>query len=195
MTDRKKIRAAIREARRNIPKNYARQASLKFAERIAGFDAYQNATTIAAYLPFDGEADAMPLMERALLEKKAVFVPIIVAKDQPLKFAAWSKETTFKKNRFNILEPEVPTEEWIEGSELDCVIVPLVAFDEACQRIGVGGGFYDRTFAYLKKDPSANTKLIGLAYELQKLDSIAAAEWDVPLHAVATELAVYRRPE
>ena len=186
---RKKLREQIRHARKQIPAPYARQASLKFSERIAELDAYRQAKKVGGFLPFDGEANPRPLMERAILEKKSVYVPVIVATGKPLKFAPWTVETKLKKNQFGIDEPDVPAEQWIEGNELDCVITPLVAFDEARNRIGVGGGFYDRTFAFSKS--TSSTTLIGIAYELQKLESIETEEWDVPLTAIATELAVY----
>ena len=186
---RKKIRDQIRQARKKIPASYARQASFKFSERIAELETYRNANSVAGFLPFDGEADPRPLMERAILEKKSVFVPVIVAKATPLKFAPWTPETKLKTNSFGIEEPDSPSEHWLDGSDLDCVITPLVAFDESRNRIGVGGGFYDRTFEFLKS--STSTSLIGIAYELQKLKKIETEAWDVPLSAIVTELAVY----
>jgi 5-formyltetrahydrofolate cyclo-ligase len=78
---------------------------------------------------------------------------------------------------------------------LDFVITPLVAFDDSCNRIGVGGGFYDRTFEFLKHSESdvSQVALVGFAFELQRVDVIQINDWDVPLVAVATESGVYGR--
>ena len=100
------------------------------------------------------------------------------------------------ENRFNILEPQVDQAKWISADQLDFVVNPLVAFDEQCNRIGVGGGFYDRTFAFLNEPGQASSvQLIGAAFELQKLPSIQPKEWDVRLDAVVTESRVYRLDE
>jgi len=189
--NRKQLRLQIRQARKDIPANYARQASYKFSERIAEQPAYQNANRVAGFLAFDGEADPAPLMDRAIQENKLVFVPIIVGKEKPLLFAPWTRQSRLKKNAVGILEPDVPQAQLIEAHELECVITPLVVFDENCNRIGVGGGFYDRSFAFLQQAPESSTVLIGMAYEMQKVDKIEVEPWDIRLNAIVTELAVY----
>lgn len=190
-----KLRQQIRDARAAVPKRYAQQASYKFSEHFASLEPYQAASKVAGYLPFEGEADPMPLMDRAIQEGKQVFVPIIVGKSKPLKFAAWTRESTTKQNSFGIAEPDVAPENLIDANELDFVITPLVAFDEKCNRIGVGGGFYDRSFAFLNEANPADrkTKLVGIAYELQLVDKIKPEPWDVQMDAVVTELQVRTR--
>jgi len=186
----KAIRKQIRQARQAIPKNYSAQASYKFSESIGGLESYQTASRIGAYVPFEGEADSLPLMDRAILEGKEVYVPIIVAKDTPLKFAAWSRDAKTRKNSFGIDEPDVAADELLDGTDLDFVITPLVAFDDRCNRIGVGGGFYDRTFAVLNgvESKDRTTQLIGIAFEMQRIDAIDSQDWDVRLDGVVTEL-------
>ena len=98
-----------------------------------------------------------------------------------------------KKNRFNILEPLVDPSEFISADQLDFVVTPLVGFDERCNRIGVGGGFYDRTYAFLNEPGQIKTvQLFGFAFELQKLPTIQPQEWDIRLDAVVTESHIYR---
>ena len=147
---------------------------------------------MAGFLAFDGEADPLGLMTQAVKVGKQVYVPIIVGKAKPLAFAAWSPTSGMKPNRFGILEPDVPESEWIEAHELELVIMPLVAFDESCHRIGVGGGFYDRSFAFLRESDRDAT-LVGFAFELQKVSTIATNKWDVHLNAIATESRFYER--
>lgn len=187
----KQLRTQIRDARRQIPVNYARQASYKFSERIAQLPAYQKANSIAGYLAFDGEADPTPLMDRAILERKSVFVPVMVGAEKPLLFAEWTRQAQLKKNSFGIFEPDVPRISLVDADKIDCVVTPLVAFDEDCNRLGVGGGYYDRSFAFLKNSDHPETTLIGMAYEMQKLEKLKSESWDVPLTAVVTEFAVY----
>ena len=190
MTNWKKLRQQIREARAGVPKKYAQQASYKFSELIGEMDWYQRATKVAGFLPFEGEADPLPLMDRAIQDGKRVFVPIIIAKGQPLKFAAWTRNTPTSKNGFGIDQPDVPRESLIEAHELDFVITPLVACDDRCNRLGVGGGFYDRSFAFLNELEGMDarpTRLVGIAYELQVIDRAPTEDWDVRLDAVATE--------
>jgi len=149
MEDTPTIRNAVRAARRAVsPADRARfnQAICNRVSELASFDA---AVKVAGFLAFDGEADPLELMIQAEQTGKQVYVPTIIAKRKPLKFMPWRKGCQMAKNRFGIYEPVVAESEWIEGRELDFVINPLVAFDEHCNRIGVGGGFYDRTFAFL----------------------------------------------
>ena len=188
------LRKQIRQLRAQIPAPYRQQASYRISEQVAALDVYRRAERVAGYLPFEGEADPLPLMDRAIQDSKQVFVPQIVKKGAPLQFARWSRETAMRKNFFGIDEPDVPAEEWIGGPELDLVLVPLVGFDEARNRIGVGGGYYDRTFSFLREkglDDSSRPRLIGVAFELQKLSAIETKPWDVPLDAVVTELTIY----
>ena len=192
--NKKKLRTQIRQLRRDLPENYRRQCSYKFSERFALLEPYQSAKRVAGLLPFDGEADPTPLMDRAILEGKEVFVPIIIAKDQPLLFAPWTRQTKLKQNGFGILEPDVPRESMIAARELDFVITPLVAFDENCNRVGVGGGYYDRSFSFrntanIASDHQAH--MVGIAYELQRVDRFPTEDWDVRLDAVVTESKVW----
>ena len=191
----KQLRQHVRDARKAIPADYARQASYKFSERFAELPAYQSARHVAGFLPFDGEADPLPLMDRAILEGKQVYVPIIIAKAEPLLFAPWTRQTKIKKNSFGIDEPDVSRVQMIEARELDFVITPLVAFDESCNRLGVGGGYYDRSFAFLKGVDNRSVRMVGIAYELQCVAKLPSSEWDVQLDGVVTELKVRSGPE
>ena len=131
-------------------------------------------------------------MTSAVDQGKQVFLPIIVGKSKPLAFAPWTPSTPMIKNRFNIFEPQVDPSELITADQLDFVAAPLVAFDEQCNRIGVGGGFYDRTFAFLNEPKhEKSVSLIGFAFELQKMPTIQPQDWDIRLDAVVTESKLY----
>jgi 5-formyltetrahydrofolate cyclo-ligase len=109
-------------------------------------------------------------------------------------FAAYDPNTQMSENQFGIRQPALVNATMIEPGDLDLVLTPLVAFDAACRRIGVGGGFYDRTFAF-KQDAgqAVPPTMVGVAFELQKVDMIVPQAWDVPLNSVVTEQATYTR--
>jgi 5-formyltetrahydrofolate cyclo-ligase len=192
--DPKLARQTIRQARRKLPAPYRSAASAKICEAFAKLDAFESASSVAGFLAFDGEADPLGLMINAFTLGKDVFVPMVIEKSKPLMFAPWTPTTSMKKNRFGILEPDVPADQYVAGEALDFVVTPLVAFDANCHRIGVGGGFYDRTFAHLhspKSDRSHSTQMVGFAFEMQRVDRIEPQEWDVKLDSVITEYKQY----
>ncbi len=185
------IRNRVRAARREVSEHLRRRWSNEISRRIATTDWFLASKKVAGFLAFDGEADPVDLMTEAFDAGKHVYVPMIVGKTLPLRFAPWSPTVGMKPNRFGILEPEVADSQLIEARELDFVITPLVAFDKSCHRIGVGGGFYDRSFAFLREGISG-ARLVGFAFELQQVDEIKRNHWDVPLAAVATEVCLYQ---
>ena len=188
------IRERVRAARRRVSEHSRIRWSAGICERVAELALFQASKKVAGFLAFDGEADPIALMTEAFHAGKQVYVPAIVGKSKPLKFAPWSPTVSLERNQFGILEPVVSELERIEARDLDFVITPLVAFDKSCNRIGVGGGFYDRSFAFLIDEASKfpHVSLVGFAFELQKVDQIEGCNWDVPLAAVATESYLYR---
>jgi len=152
----------------------------------------ESARTIAAYLPSDGEIDTGPLIALLWERGKHVFLPLLrFAPHKHLAFGLYRPETGLAPNQYGIPEP-VGTPVLDHPGQLDLALVPLVAFDSQGHRIGMGGGFYDRTFAYLKAPGAAPAPLlVGLAHECQRYPNLPAEPWDVPLDGVATERAFY----
>ena len=191
------IRESIRRLRRAVPEADRNVASARICESFLGLDWFHNAKTVSGFLAFNGEADPLELMTQACQMQKKVYVPMIVGKAKSLLFSPWTPDMRMKPNRFGIAEPDVSRDQWVEPHELDFVITPLVAFDDNCHRIGVGGGFYDRSFAFLNSTDSADpgkgrpTHLVGFAFELQRVEKIDRQTWDVRLDAVVTEWKVY----
>ena len=190
-------RNRIRAARRAASQEERAIWSHRICACVAALGSFQAANTVAGFLAFDGEADPAELMVQAIDQGKQVYVPTIIDKGEPLMFVPWSENCELEENRYGIFEPVVPQSEWIEAGQLDFVITPLVAFDESCNRIGVGGGFYDRSFSFLNDSKNnseeSNVQLVGFAFELQKVKSIKTNDWDIPLSAVATEVCLRQR--
>jgi 5-formyltetrahydrofolate cyclo-ligase len=166
---------------------------------LSRLQSFQSAKRVSGFLAFDGEADPLALMTLAHQLQKQVYVPVIVAKREPLKFCPWHPDISMHVNAFGIDEPQIDPSQWISAEQLDFVICPLVAFDQRCQRIGVGAGYYDRSFAFLNEldhDPRSAerpTVLAGFAFEMQKVVEIQSHPWDVALDWVVTERQIYRR--
>jgi 5-formyltetrahydrofolate cyclo-ligase len=148
---------------------------------------------IAAYLPKDGEVDTAALFEYLHGRGRTAFIPML--RQRMLWFGPYTGPAALHPNRYGIPEPVIDGSTITDARELDLVFVPLVAFDPRGNRLGMGGGYYDRTFAFRLEEPAtARPRLIGLAFEGQKLERLDAQPWDVPLDAVVTEAGIYRCP-
>ena len=189
---RRALRREMRGRRRALSAPERRDAARALANRLAGTGWFLNSRTIAVYLSNDAEIDLLPLVGRAWAAGKRTYLPRIVG--PRLWFLPFHARTVFARNRFSIPEPVEPARRRIRPMFLDLVLFPLVAFDRTGNRLGMGGGYYDRTFEAARHRAAwPGPKRIGVAYEVQKVDSLPAAEWDVPLDAIVTECAT-RQP-
>jgi 5-formyltetrahydrofolate cyclo-ligase len=189
MTDpyKKAIRTTLKQVRANTSIHYRSVSSRQVCAKIRTLESYRKAKHLALYLAINGEIDLTMLWKTAPLHGKQCYFPV-VNEDASLLFLPATPATSFKRNRYGIEEPDVSRSMAISPEDLDLVIVPLVAFDIDCRRLGMGSGSYDRTFA--NASPSI---LLGAAYQFQYVDFIIPESWDVPLHGVVTEKAVYWR--
>ncbi len=150
---------------------------------------FLRAQRMACYLPNDGELDPTPLMTLAWTMGKQVYLPVLShLRSNHLLFAPYTPGDALRENRFGIPEPVVSLRHMINLKGLDLVLAPLVAFDGQGNRLGMGGGFYDRSFAFLRRRRHwLKPHLVGMAYEFQRVDSLEHQRWDVPLQGVVTE--------
>lgn len=137
---------------------------------------------LAGYMPMRTEIDPLPAMTKAA-RSGPVGVPVISGPNQPLEFRQWRPEAAMVEGAFGALIPE--TGEWITP---EVVIVPLVAFTARGDRLGYGGGFYDRTLERLRA--ARPTVAIGFAYAAQKADHLPLEPTDQPLDLIVTEEGV-----
>ncbi|MBL8250419.1 MAG: 5-formyltetrahydrofolate cyclo-ligase [Candidatus Competibacter sp.] len=191
MTDRDGLRQRMREARRRLTAVERAEAAAAVARRVTGWPPFGAAARIAGYWACAGELDPQPLLAAAREAGKDVYLPIVVdAPSRGLRFAPYRPGCPLRPNRFSIPEPDVPSATWLMPEALELVLLPLVAFDATGVRVGMGGGFYDRSFAFLRDSDDRGRRpwLLGLGYEFQKSPGPLAPEpWDVPLHAVVTD--------
>jgi 5-formyltetrahydrofolate cyclo-ligase len=180
LLDKRALRRSLRARRRALSTYSQRRAAQRLAQRVRQLPWFIRAGSIAFYLAADGEIDPLPLLRLAWRRGKRTFLPSLRGKH--LVFVEYRPAQPMRPNRLGIREPygSVP----IELSQLDVVCMPLVGFDRGGRRLGMGGGFYDRTFARRRtKQPM----LIGLAHSLQECTALPHEPWDIPLRGVATE--------
>ncbi len=118
-------------------------------------------------------------------DKKQCYLPVLDA-DKQLAFFRYDKRDPLKENQYGIPEP-VNRDAQIAAVDLDLVILPLLAFDEHGNRLGTGGGYYDRTFSVLHDKQQKKPFMLGVGYALQQADNLPADEWDIRLDGVLTE--------
>ncbi len=176
----------MRRRRAELSSAAVASASLAVSNHLWRLPALARCRRIACYLAVAGEIDCAPIMAEALARGRLVYLPIVHGPG--LVFAPWDPSVSMVCNRFGIPEPCADGRHWLRGTELDVVLAPLVAFDEAGHRLGMGGGFYDRTFRFVRQRGRwRRPLLIGVAHEFQRVACLPARQWDVTLHAAITE--------
>jgi len=193
--DPQQLRREIRAQRRALTAQEQKGHSQEMAGILAGSNLFRNSQRIAIYIENDGEVGVTHLLSNIFSLGKRCYLPALRPMlPNRLWFIEYRPEDSLIPNRYGILEPSIRRRKPVSTYSLDMVLVPLVAFDASGNRIGMGGGFYDRTFSYLMtRDNWRKPKLIGIAHELQQLESIQPNLWDVPLDAVVTEKRLYTR--
>jgi 5-formyltetrahydrofolate cyclo-ligase len=191
MADRRALRQAIRDRRRAIPAETAGRFARRLVINARRYPFLLTSRHVAGFLPADGEMDPLPLMQHLWSLGKRMYLPVLVPfNSNHLWFARFEPGDELVYNRYGILEPV--RRNLIKATALDLVLTPLVAFDTRGHRIGMGGGFYDRSFAFLqRRNCWHKPRLLGIAYELQKQHAITVDHWDIPLDAIVTENALY----
>lgn len=185
------LRQNIRALRRNISPAQQADHGQRLAEKVLLQASFTHSQRIAVYLPNDGEIDPVHIIEQAWSQNKQIYLPVLSAHENSLLFAPYELDSLMCRNQFGIDEPDCAPEHWLKAEQMDLILLPLVAFDEEGNRMGMGGGFYDRSLANIRENKK-KTQLIGLAHEIQKIDLLDTQSWDVPLDGIATEAKFYR---
>jgi 5-formyltetrahydrofolate cyclo-ligase len=178
-----RLRMQLRSMRRSLCARERADAERRICTNLHRVPAFVRADTVAAYLAFDGEPSISRLFTDVRNFRKRFLVPVI--RSRAMKFAPL-RDGGIRRNGFGIAEPmhreRAPT------AKIDIVLVPLVGFDEAGNRLGMGGGYYDRHFSYLRiRKHYFRPRLIGVAYESQCISEIPVDPWDVALWGIVTE--------
>lgn len=185
----KTLRQEIRQQRRSLNDRCRAIAAGQLAKHVLGNRAFRCAKRVACYLPNDGEIDPTMIIEHLWERGAECYLPVLNPfGHNRLAFAPFTAGTPLKLNCFGIAEPDVHAREWLRPIQLDVVLTPLVAFDDNGNRMGMGGGYYDRSFAFLRhRQHWLKPRLIGIAYDFQRVEKLQAQRHDVPLYAVITD--------
>lgn len=177
------LRQRMRETRLHLPENLRRYWGGRVCARLFQSAVFRSAHTIAVYQSSFGEVPTALILEYSERHHKSCYLPIL--HNNTLVFVRWNRAHTLQPNRFGILEPPWDPQHVLPAAAFDLVLVPLVAFDPRGSRLGMGGGFYDRTFAFKRKQRHSPS-LIGLAYDFQCVPRVPHSAWDIPLNGVMT---------
>jgi len=187
------LRRQLREKRNALTLQQQQTAADNLAVNLLGHPDLRRARHVAIYLPNDGEIDPSVYVSLAKQRGLHLYLPVLhPIHTGRLVFSPFTDDTPLARNRFGIPEPAFSNGLKRPPWAMDAVLLPLVGFDETGGRLGMGGGFYDRTFAFTRHRPRLAPKLIGLAHECQKVPELPTEKWDVPLHSIVTDERRYR---
>ena len=181
------IRKQCRELRNKLTQAEQTAAAVSVVEHFYRLVHENKPKSIGVFLANDGELSPHKLVEYCWLNDISTYLPVIDTDNRGyLRFYEYSQNTPLKNNAFGIPEPDIQFARNIQHLSLDWVLMPLVAFTSEGQRLGMGGGFYDRTFAMIKNEQNDTIRLIGLAHECQCIPSLPVESWDIDMHAMLT---------
>ncbi len=177
------LRRHFRKMRRSLSEIEQRRNAMCIARHFLRSQLAWRGRRIAAYIATDGEPMLHPLMACLAFMGKRLALPV-VRRDKRMDFFGYRPSDALVPNRYGIPEP-APGAPFVATLSLSLVLTPLVAFDNNGNRLGMGGGFYDRHFAALPHN--LRPPVIGVAHALQATKELPSAPWDIPLDAVLTE--------
>lgn len=180
------VRKKIRLDRRNLSDSQQKKASSDLLARLSEHPKVLNAEKIAISLAFDGEINTFSFIKWCWAQNKQIYLPIIHPFSKGhLLFLQYSPLSEMVINQYGIAEPKLQLSHVCPMTALDIIFTPLVAFDNSGNRIGMGGGYYDRMLAPWYQNKTGPYP-IGLAHDLQQVDILPVESWDVPLPEIIT---------
>lgn len=181
------LRATLRQARRALPAAARIDAADRLAHNLLSLPFAPARGHVAGYWAMDGEI-ALHRWQLTLPEAVTYCLPVL--QGDVLRFAPWRPGQPLRQNRFGIPEPDLDPDAMLPAHAMDLVVTPLVGFDARCARLGMGGGWYDRSFAF-RQDRTAPPWLVGAAFAVQQVEAVPLASWDVGVDAICTEASTF----
>lgn len=182
----KALRKSIQKCRDSLSNESKQKRSAVIIQKFLGLRQYNSSTNILAYFPFRSEIDICTIIEKALGQGKRIVFPKVNKEKLDLYYIK-SLSRGLEPGRYDIMEP-IPSEcEKALPLEIDLVVVPGVGFDPGMNRLGYGGGFYDR----LLREIPPQAPRIALAFDLQVMDHIPVSEHDLKIDVLITESCIY----
>ncbi|CAA0079705.1 5-formyltetrahydrofolate cyclo-ligase [BD1-7 clade bacterium] len=188
LADKTAIRRLLRQRRRSLSDYQQRQAAKKLARQLKKVIP-ADVRHIGLYFPADGEINPLVFGDAARGKHK-IYLPHMLSGNH-LMFSEFGRHKGLVKKRFGLMEVSRPT--FRQPHRLDIVLMPLVGYDKHGHRLGMGGGFYDRTFAYLTGNNwQSKPQLIAVAHHVQVYPELPTEAWDVPVDMVVTDRHIIR---
>lgn len=186
---RSQLRQQLRQARKALSPREQRQASRQLFRQLAQQPIFRRSRHIAFYLANDAEIDPAPLLRHAQRLGKHCYLPVVNGWPHGfMRFQRLYPGQRWKTNRFGIREPRPQRSRQVPVWRLNLVLMPLVGFDQHGNRLGMGGGFYDRALAYRQRRQQwPGPCLLGMAHRCQKVAQLPAASWDIPLDGIVSD--------
>jgi len=181
------LRSALRQRRRDLPAAERIAAAQRLARHLLALPFAPDSGYVGGYWAMDGEV-ALHAWQLGLPPGCVYCLPVLSG--DRLRFAPWRPGDDLATNRYGIPEPNISAASLIDAEQMAFVAMPLVGFDAHGQRLGMGGGWYDRTFAF-RQEQAAPPWLVGAAFASQQVDRLEAAVWDVRLDAVCTDADIH----
>ena len=185
--DRNALRRELRQRRQSLAASERIAAANALADRLLALPCLPVNGYVGGYWAMDAEIGLHAFQLR--LPAPLIYCLPMLHTDQTLRFAPWRTGDPLVSNRFGIPEPDLDPGSGLHASEMAMLVMPLVGFDAQGNRLGMGGGWYDRSLAFRKQLESPI--LVGAAFDCQRVDQLATQPWDVRLDAVCTERATY----
>ena len=189
LPERRELRADLVQRRRQLTPAERVAAARGLRDSLEQLPEFLTDKHVAGYWATGGELPLnlaiAPLADRG----QTFYLPIVTKSGgkRRLTFAPWATGEDVESNDMGIPEPKA-SEHIVEANKLDLVLVPLLGFDRKGNRLGFGGGYYDRSFEFLHgQQRPAQPLLVGVGYHFQELDAITTAEWDISLDYIATD--------
>lgn len=191
--ERHRLRQQLKTRRQQLSPTEQAQAAQQIVTQLMRLDAVKQADCIAAYHSFGAELDTAPLLKALLASAKQVCLPVLHPfAPGHLLMLRYAHNTPMRMNAYGITEPVLDCRQVVPMAQIDCLLTPLVGFDDIGNRLGMGGGFYDRTLAGWSHGLYPELEVLGLAHDCQHVPHIPVAHWDVPLPAVVTPSKYWR---
>lgn len=188
MTDpRSALRQQLRQRRRDIPAAQRIEAAEQLADALFALPFTPTHGPVAGYWALDGEI-ALHRWQMRLPDTLTYCLPVLSG--DVLRFAPWRPGQPLTANRYGIPEPDVAAGDTLAAEQMALVVAPLVGFDAQARRLGMGGGWYDRSFAFRQARP-APPWLVGVGFAAQQVESLPVQAWDVGVDAICTETTTF----
>lgn len=190
---RQSLRQQLRQNRRRLSRKQQHIHGRLLAKNLRLNRYFRQIRHVGFYLPEDGEISTLQAIEAAWKQNKIVYLPVLSPYANELFFAPYTRNSRMKKNQFGIAEPDISIKKCKKAHQLQLICMPLVGFDTNCNRLGMGGGFYDRSLHFRHHQKQwKSPKLIGFAHECQKLEAVPIEHWDIPVDGILTEKTYYK---